>query len=189
MSRGRFRALVALLLVFEQAFLNFDWYVISMNPNGKFTQLDNLSGAVAHPTLQAIGVLVLLEYLLALISNGRLGRGFAIALVATNTANIAAAAVLFANRDLSAVHGRINNLINIAAAHDVTGINIDSTVNGWLFVAAAGLLSVAALVWAAKPEVWAKSTPRVRPPAAKDDSNTQDDPDTIGLWESQRQKR
>ena len=189
MTRARILTLVAVLIGFQLAFLNFDWYAISMSPNGKVTQLDNLSGSTAHPTVQALVVLVVLEFVLVLISKGKLARGFALALLLTNVAVSALGGWLFANQDLSAVHARINNLTNIAAAHDVTSIATDRTVNGWLFAVTALVLVGAVVFWVATPRFWVASNPKRRSETAVLPSESDETSDTIGLWESQRQKR
>jgi hypothetical protein len=188
MTRGRALALVAALVISMLAFLNFDWYAISMSPNGKVTNLDNFTGAMAHPSVQALCVLLILELALVAISSGRLARGFGISIALTALGATLAGAIGFFGRDLSALHTRINNLTNIAAAHDVTAIDTTANLNGWLFLAAGSLLTLFAAYWVVGLKVWA---PKASKPATSGTPFSEPEieaTDSISLWESQRKK-
>ena len=188
MTRGRALALVAVLAISMLAFLNFDWYAISMSPNGKITNLDNFTGAMAHPSVQALCVLLILELALVAISSGRLARGFGFALTLTSLAATVAGAIGFFGRDLSALHTRINNLTNIAAAHDVTAIDTSANLNGWLFLIAGGLLTIFATYWVVALKVWAPKAARPTDASKSAEASTVEPTDSISLWESQRIK-
>ena len=188
MTRGRALALVAALVISMLAFLNFDWYEISMSPNGKVTNLDNFTGAMAHPSVQALCVLLILELALVAISSGRLARGFGISMGLTALGATVAGAIGFLGRDLSALHTRINNLTNIAAAHDVTAIDTTANLNGWYFLAAGALLTLFAAYWVVALKVWAPRAAKPTTSIKSEYESAAEPTDSISLWESQRKK-
>ena len=187
MTRPRLLALLAILIGGSLSFLNFDWYTISMAPNGKVTNLATFSGASAHPSVQAVAVLGVLEFVLVLISKGRLARGFAASLSVTSLAALALAVTGFANLDLSAQKSQIINLKNIAAAHDVASIATNSNSNPWFFFALTLSIAIVAGFSSTRSALWTAT--RSRSAKTSDEANSSAEDDTISLWESQRQPK
>lgn len=184
--RGRTLASLLLLSIATATLSSFDWYTVSIAPNGKQTELGTLSGSSVYPLIQATSVLAVVATLVAAISAGLAQRVIIASISACAALSATAAAIGLSHRDLSAQQRQLDTWTSIASAHDIDVLTISSNANGWLFVAfSVGLVAVALLaVFSAKSwPVKVRGGAKIANPNAVE---PEEPIDAIGLWESQR---
>ena len=184
MNKRRLLGLAIVLQLLALLTLVQDWYLPSMQIEGRNVDLGSFDGATTFAVSMPLSLLALAALLVAAISGGFALFSALTLMGLANLGNLVLVGGLLLRRDLSSLDSQLDRLTGIANTHGLSDLTTDQTSYpiAWLALTisclAASLTSiVSARRWltASKDKAQATNPAKPQPPAS-----------SIDLWDSQR---
>lgn len=181
MTKARYLAVLALLMLVTVVFANSSWYQFSMQTESGVTPLASYSGASAQPTLNALMLVLGCTILVISLSTGSAAKWLAVfgGLIALAPGWLAILAYLNAGTIPAGLQAELEKLTGIAANHSDSGVFQELTIFPLLYLVAELGLVLFFGIGVTVSKNWPKRVKSSTPEETESD-------DPISIWDSQR---
>ncbi len=181
MTKPRYVALLALLMLVTVAFANSTWYQFSMQTESGVTPLASYSGASAQPSLNALMLVIGCTILVITLSAGSAAKWLTAfgGLLALAPSWLAIESYLNASTLPRGLQAELERLTGIAANHSESGVFQELTIFPLLYLVAELGLVLLFGIGVTSSKKWPKRVKSSTPEEPESD-------DPISLWDTQR---